>query len=36
MRWPEGAAKRKSQLFDERAISIALKRLNDLPVLVAA
>lgn len=36
MRWPAGAAQRKSQLFDERAISIALKRLNDLPVLVAA
>jgi O-acetyl-ADP-ribose deacetylase (regulator of RNase III) len=35
-RWPAGAAQRKSQLFDERAISIALKRLNDLPVLVAA
>jgi hypothetical protein len=36
MRWPAGAAKRKSQLFDERAITIALKRLNHLPVLVAA
>lgn len=28
-RWPAGAAERKSRLFDERAISIALERLNQ-------
>ncbi len=32
-RWPAGAAKRKSNLFDERAIGIALERLTHPPAL---
>ncbi|MEQ1592976.1 MAG: macro domain-containing protein [Thiobacillaceae bacterium] len=30
LRWPAGAAERKSRLFDERAIGIALERLHPL------
>ncbi len=32
-RWPAGAAKRKTNLFDERAIGIALERLAHPPAL---
>ena len=35
-RWPAGAAKRKSHLFDERAIGIALDRLTHPPALATA
>lgn len=35
-RWPAGAAKRKSHLFDERAIGIALERLTHPPALATA
>lgn len=32
LHWPAGAAERKNRLFDERAIGIALERLNQQPV----
>jgi len=35
-RWPAGAEKRKSHLFDERAIGIALERLTHPPALATA
>lgn len=35
-RWPADAAKRKSHLFDERAIGIALERLTHPPALATA
>jgi O-acetyl-ADP-ribose deacetylase (regulator of RNase III) len=35
-RWPAGAAKRKSHLFDERAIGIALERLTHPPTFATA
>jgi len=35
-RWPAGAAKRKSHLFDERAIGIALERLTHPPAFATA
>ena len=34
--WPEGAGGRKDHLFDDRAITIALERLTQSPLAVAA